>query len=1440
MKENVFIGIGASAGGLEALKNLLPLLPHDQDYVYIIAQHLDPHKPSHLADILASYTEMPVSLIDKQEYFKANSIYIIPSGHNLICVNEHLLLKKIAPQTHMPTPSVDKLFSALSAYRPRLCVGIILSGTGHDGAEGVAELKKSGGITIAQDTNDALHPSMPQSAIKSGSVDYILPVEDIAKELESIIQNRPKPLLEIANLLREKEHFDISKYKQETITRRLEKRMLLTHSQTLEHYLVYLHNNPKEIHHLYQNILIGVTNFFRDEKAFALLEKVLLEYLKNKPQNYKFRAWSVGCSSGEEAYSLAILIDRVSLKLGKRFDVTIFATDIDEGALEVAKKGCYHYKTLSNVKEEILQNYFIRSDEGYQIVNSIRSEIIFTHHDILQDPPLINQDIISCRNLLIYIQQRAQEETLELFHSSLKSNGILFLGTSESILSKQHYFAQVNSSCRVYTKLTSPNPPKISPHYFSKHLQEKSLNAVLPQVTREEFNMEEKIANTIDKIFAREVVIVDANFSIVYKQGNNPFLRIPDGYVTSNIIDNLHKELHYDVAKLLNTVSHSLEVESTKYIEVALQKDKTTFVKIIASPLHEQTSNPLILLYFQEITAMDLCFSTQAEVFTASETHLIQSFKEQIQELKKENKELLDNITLSVERTQLLNEELQSSNEELQSANEELETSNEELQSSNEELHVAIENEQNLLQKLSLILNSTKDGIIGLDKNGKHTFVNDAAIAMLGYTEDELIGKNGHLLWHHTKKDGSRYLQEECTLHSSLSLGKSYANEELFWRKDGTSFEVDVLQNPIIEDGIVLGAVLSFHDITEKNRIKKEAQREHELADIYLNTLGTIVLMLDTNGNIININQEGCAILDATKEELLGKNFLQHFIPPEITDNVKKVFHSLREQSAQMQKHYTNHIIDTKKTKHLIRWTNNYIKDENGNTTAILASGIDITQEHKLSQKLFEQEHLYKLTFEEADVGIAHSSLGGKWIDANEHLTNLLGYTKEELLTHSVSQLTYPDDRLLDEQMKKHLLYGGKNSYHMEKRYIKKDGSIIWTSLAVVLLRDDEGEPLYFLKIIRDISQLKLLMQQLEAEKEKFERILELAPIPILIYDEEGNITLINREFRETLGYELSEIPTLDTFLENAFADISHSDFQKIKTYYENPTISQQMKQLITTKSKEQKTELLNAVRLYDKNISDKASYMISMLDITEIQKKDELMLAQSRQAAMGDMLSMIAHQWRQPLSVISMIANNIQIELELSDEIKPQELKKFIASLHTQTQYLSQTIDDFRDFFKPDKAKEKIALSTLLERLQNLVLKSLEDNHIELTIENGLDISLFTYPNQLIQVLLNLINNAKDAINETAPQKPRISITTKQEQNELQIDVCDNGGGIDPSIKSKIAEPYVTTKEENGTGLGLYMSKVIMTKQLHGKLFWNCESEGCCFSIALPMKETK
>jgi len=1442
MQGTIYIGIGASAGGLNALEQLVGKLPADTGYVYFIAQHLDASKKSSLVEILSRFTTIPVSQVTQECKFSGNHIYIVPAGCNLVYKDHHLYLGNISKTPGTSTPSIDTMFESLALYKKDHCVGVILTGAGDDGTVGIKKIKEHGGVTIAQSPKEAHYKSMPQSAIDSQQIDHVLDIEQIADFLSSFVVDKQyeqnsisvNPLNSIRKILQEYKNLDIDKYKNDTIIRRINKRMLLVNTKTPEEYLEYINTYPEEVTLLYQDILIGVTAFFRDKESFDALENELFSYLKDKPQNYELRIWSIACSSGEEAYSLGILISKISKQLKRNFNVRIFATDIDDEALEIARKAFYSKNALKDIDKDLLDAYFIETQDGYKVVQSIRDQIVFTYHNLLSDPPFINQDIISCRNLLIYILPETQQEIFTLFHYSLKEHGILFLGLSESTLLSVKYFLVVDAEHKIYKKEKLKNPPKISSHYFSKHLEQNDKSKLLQVNKTQTLTIEEQISKKIFDFFAPECILVDKDYSIVYKKGELPFVHLSDGFVTLNILENLDESLRYDVTLLLARAFDSNKTESTKFIEVTLNASNNIFVRVIAHPFNDTSDNSLLLLYFQTLSAAELEFNSDKTIL-ADESLMIHSLTTQLQEIKKENYLLLDKEKINRENMQLLNEELQSSNEELQSSNEELETSNEELQSSNEELHTSILNIKKLKQQLSLILNSTLDGMMGLDLDGNHTFVNDVAVKILGFSRDEFIGKNGHQLWHHTKADGSYFPFEECRLHHALENGKSARSEDLFWRKDGTLLEVEIAQNPIIENGRVTGAVLSFHDITEQNRVKRRADHEHQLSDIFMKTPGTIVMTLDLDGNITMINEQGAKLLGVEHDSVIGENWFDNFIPENIKDEIKNVFNNIFNKKVAPVHHYKNLILDNAQNEHLISWTNSFTKDIDGNITGIVASGIDITNEEALSKKLFEQENLYRLTFEEANIGIAHVSVEGMWIDTNEYLSNLLGYTKEEFQKLSISDITYKDDINNEKKMLKFLLKGELNSFHIEKRYIHKNGTIIWVNVGVVLLKDDLGKPMYILKVIRDISEIKLLMYQLELERSELKDIIEFTPVPIMLYDEDYKIVMVNKFFSKNIGYAKEEISDINFLINHLYAP---EDKKKAKAFFEKPFKSRQIEKMehtIVTGSGEKRVGILNSIMLHKTNEKNKRVVLTAIVDITELQHKEELMVAQSRQAAMGDMLAMIAHQWRQPLSVISMTANNMHAQLELDGEVKPEDIEEYIKTLDKQTSYLSQTIDDFRNFFKPDKTKEKISFDAIFNQILTLMQKSLENNNITLQLPQNRDIEILIYPNQLIQVLINIINNAKDAIKEHNPEHGIINITLDEKKNKIILGICDNGGGIDPSVKDKLGEPYVSTKSENGTGLGLYMSGIIVAKYLEGKLYWDSDEENTCFYIELP-----
>lgn len=745
--------------------------------------------------------------------------------------------------------------------------------------------------------------------------------------------------------------------------------------------------------------------------------------------------------------------------------------------------------------------------------------------------------------------------------------------------------------------------------------------------------------------------------------------------------------------------------ESSKFVHVeSLTEEK--FVQIVAQPFHMPLQKKMILIHFHEILTNELFLNTSA-LPALSENSVISNLSTQLQESRDAMKSISDELLFSKQNMATINEELQNSNEKLQSTVEELETSNEELQSSNGELIASLSSNRELQNRLSLILESSVNGIIGLDMQGHYTFVNEKAAQLLGYSAEYLIEKDSHRICHHTKADGSYYPLEECPIVNTLQRGEVSRGADLFWRKDGTSFPVELVRSPIREEGVITGAVISFHDIT--------------------------------------------------KEEIL-------------------------------------------------------------------------THELEVNNLKYEQ------TFQAAQIGIAHVGLNGAWLDVNQYLCRLVGYTKEELLGLTFQDITHAEDLEKDAEYVQSLLENKITSYQMEKRYIRKNGNVVWVNLSAVVVRNDSNEPLYFISVVQDISQIKMLISDLQRKKNEIESAIRFAPNPILLYDEDGMILLINEAFQDITGYTIKDIPTIDVWNQKILggekiADISDVD----KLFEKNQREDIGAKKIITKDG----TVVLWACSLAPLGnvYSSKRVLISSAMDITDIHKKEELMLSQSRQAAMGDMIGMIAHQWRQPLSVIAMVANNLRASMELSEEIVQADIYKLIDVLSEQTQYLSRTIDDFRTFFKPEKTKEKIVLCRIYEKLQSMMQKILENNQITLTLVNDCNIEFYTYPNELIQVMLNVVNNAKDAIKERKIENARIEIDTSVVNNLLRISISDNAGGIDKSVIERLGEPYVTTKSTNGTGLGIYMSLMIIEKHFGGTLHWKNINGGSCFTIELPLK---
>lgn len=702
LKEVVIVGIGASAGGLEALQCFVKNLPEDSNISYIIAQHLSPTYKSMMVDLLQKESKIKILEAKNGIVAAANTGYISPPNKNITIGDGNIIhLTEPYASTYSPKPSVDLLFESLANYKKNKAIGIILSGTGSDDSRGIRAIKAEGGFTIAQEPESAKYDGMPISAINTGNIDLILSPENIGNELIEIIQY-PVRMAEkgenedqqkynnvykniLLKLVKETK-VDFSLYKSTTIIRRIERRMTTLKITSVIEYNNYLEKNKDEVQELFKDILIGVTAFFRDDEPFSALEKKLKTYFENK-EDKLFRAWTPACSTGEEPYTIAMILLEVLGPRATEFKIQIFATDLDIVAIECARKGVYPESAIINIPKKYRNKYFTVKGDQYEIIKPIKEMVIFSKHDITRDPPFLRLDLVSCRNLLIYFTSELQKKIFPLFHYSLKSNGILLLGKSESVGQFQNYFRVTDRKWKLYEAIYTgkKDTPIVSRNYVSEnYVEPKSKEVITINVP----SLSEILLAKIQEFILPSSIVINEMMDIIFVKGKNKYLTRPDGDVTDNIFKNINQVLSVELRSLINDAKISKELVKSKFHKITLGNNVSKFVRIIVIPVFEELNiPPLFLIFFQDEELENI--QAIALEGTVGDDAKIRQVELELIKTREQLQTVIEELETSNEEMQSMNEELQSSNEELQSSNEELETTNEELQSTNEELQTA-------------------------------------------------------------------------------------------------------------------------------------------------------------------------------------------------------------------------------------------------------------------------------------------------------------------------------------------------------------------------------------------------------------------------------------------------------------------------------------------------------------------------------------------------------------------------------------------------------------------------------------------------------------------------------------------------------------------------------------------------------------------------------
>ena len=888
------VGIGASAGGLEAFSQLLMHIPSDTGMAFVLIQHLDPIHKSVLPEILSRVTAMPVIEASDGRAVEANHVYVIPPNTNMAISHGvlHLLPRIEEQKRYMP---IDYFFRSLAQDRQVRSIGVILSGTASDGSLGMQAIKAEGGITFAQDEKSAKYSGMPHSAAMSGSVDFVLPPEEMAGELVRIgrhprllcatpAKTERVPLKEENNLnkifilLRDTTGVDFTYYKHASIVRRIERRMILHKISKMPDYVRYLMENSVEVEALYQDILISVTSFFRDPGMFQVLKKgVFPQMMKDRSPDLPIRAWVPGCATGEEAYSIAISLLEFFEGMTNRPRIQVFGTDINEKAIVKARLGNYPENIKADLSPERLQRFFTRVEDSYKISGQIRDLCIFAKQDVTKDPPFLNLDLISCQNVLIYLESVLQKRVIPIFHYGLKSSGFLVLGSSESIGIFADLFKLVDKKYKIYLrKSTSTRLPIDLVKADGDYAAERKAIGTRMRSTSEQipdtFNLTKEVDALLLARYAPGGVVINSDMEIIQFRGHtDTYLSHVPGKASLDLLKMSREGLVVDLRRAIQEVQKTgmpIRKENVRF--KYHQQYRTVNLEVI--PV-KTPSDELLVLF--ESTAPAICPESKEvkpnEVKGDREKEgtcdpQVAQLSRELEATKEYLQSIIEDKEASNEELRVANEEIQSSNEELQSINEELETAKEELQSTNEEL-VTVNEE---LQNRNIELTGVNDDLNNLINSVNIPIIilgNDLRIRRFTPTVQKLM----HVL----PSDIGRSINDikldiNIPDFEQLIAGvidTVQIKEQEIQTVDGKWYYMRIRPYKATGNRIE-GSVITLIDISELKQSQEQLRMSRDFAEAIVETMREPLVVLDARLRIISVNEAYSQIFQVTKKEV--------------------------------------------------------------------------------------------------------------------------------------------------------------------------------------------------------------------------------------------------------------------------------------------------------------------------------------------------------------------------------------------------------------------------------------------------------------------------------------------------------------------------------------------------------------------------------------------
>nr|WP_320192053.1 chemotaxis protein CheB [uncultured Desulfobacter sp.] len=1434
--------IGASAGGLDAFKKFFDHMPAQTGIAFVLIPHLDPDHKSLIVEIIGRHTKMPVQQIEERTTIKPDHIYIRSPNRNLAIEASELIPCELSRERGINLP-IDFFFRSLAVSRNQCAIGIILSGTMQDGTMGIEEIKSNGGLVIAQDPKTVQYGDMPQSAIETGMVDLILPIKEMPNAILKFIADPyickdQDAINQVLDAIKTYSSHDFRCYKRNALIRRTERRMGLCQIRKLSDYVVYLQNNPDEVDALLKDLLIGVTSFFRDKKVWEKVGNEILPALitQTDPQA-PFRVWVAGCSTGEEAYTIAILLYDMFEKSNKRFNAQIFATDVDGEAIAKARKGIYPKTVAVDIPPIYLKKYFTLENDEYHVVKKVRESVVFAEQNLVGDAPFSNLNLISCRNLLIYIKSEIQKKIIDLFNFSLLANGYLILGNSETIGHQHDNFETVSKELRLYQNINQKseraNVPIIN---YSRRYQFR-MSESKPDFHRE--NLSKILQNQLLKKFAPAAVLINKKFEILNLSGpTSQYLDLPQGDPVMEITSMVQMGLRLKLRGAIQKAARTNETVTVSNSHVK-RNDCLYPVIITVCPIKEtKLFEPLFMVTFQEISESGQDKDHQNELDLGDDT-LVKQLETELFDTREDLQQSIEELETSNEEMKASNEEMMSMNEELQSSNEELETSKEELQSMNEELNTVNAELREKVNELTIanndianLMNSTELATIFLDLTTAIRRFTPTAKKLFNLIDSDIGRPIGDLAMRFN--DEALKSQVAMVLDTLVPSTKEVKTDEGLWY-------IRRILPFRTEDNRVDGIILTFSDVTELKNSElavrqKEAQIEekNQLLAAVLSHTHMMAVYLNTNFDFIWVNDAYAKTCNYKSDFFPGKNHFDLYpnqenqaIFQKVVDTGKPFFVSAKPFEFPDQPE-----------RGITYWDWSLIPTTNGQKeiTGLVFTLAEVTD-------LIKERQLFKAIVDRIPVMLTRYDSDTNMLFLNPEFEKVVGWRTEEVQDMDMMEKVYPDSE-----------YREKAYEHMQKATTEwkeftirsKSGEMIDSEWSNIRLEDGTqiGIGINITERKKAETQQAKVQQQLVERNRFIETILESLPIGLGVnYVDSGEVTYLNEKFSEIYGWPKTDFPNIDNFFDKVFPNPKNRELlqEKIMSDIASKDLTRMVWEdlEITTKKGEKRIVSATNIPLFDQNL------MISTVqDLTEKRKLETQLQQAQRMESIGNLAGGIAHEFNNVLSII--IGNNELIVEDLPEwSISRENCEEIrLAGLRAR-----DIVKHLLTFSRQDNSTKKPIniVSTITESIK--LIRSTTPTNIEIREKIDPDCRpILGDSTQINQILINLCSNAVDALptaggridielcNADISKHEEIAIHTLAPGKYVKLIVRDNGSGMDAEISERIFDPYFTTKDI-GKGSGIGLSVVHGIVENHGGAIV-CDStidQGTVFTILMP-----